>query len=63
LLGFCGFVALTLEMKRFFAAGFLLASALPAGAEDIKTVGGKEYKGVTISSHAEPDRLVFVAPY
>jgi len=50
-------------MKRFFAAGFLLASALPAGAEDIKTVGGKEYKGVTISSHAEPDRLVFVAPY
>ena len=50
------------EMKRFFAGGLLLASALPAGAEDIKVVGEKEYKGVTIS-RAEPDGLVIVAPY
>ena len=47
-------------MKRFFAGGLLLASALPAGAEDIKVVGEKEYKGVTIS-RAEPDGLVIVA--
>jgi hypothetical protein len=51
------------EMKRsLFVSGFLFLCALVTGAENIRTIDGKEYKNITVS-RAEPDGIVIKVSY